>query len=163
MAKKKFVMHSPSPRLRVDRFDYDYFQNIQYVLLGQGYNLLGAGASRKAFHKTSAGSVIKVPYNSVGLDDNVIEAYCYKKYRSDPDPELGIIFAPCRLISNGCLLMVFVDRAPRESLPDWANEIDGSQAGYFKDKIVAYDSSYDMRMDVPEELVAAKKWAGIVI
>jgi len=121
------------------------------------------GGYRKVFHGPhNANSrhircVIKVPKEQDGLEHNIREAYAYRKYRNRPDI-LGIFYAPCRLLANGCLLMSYVTYVPYTELPSWCRYIDGYQAGKFKDRFVAFDGG----CDIPDQdRMEALEWAGV--
>lgn len=107
-------------------------------------------------HMMPQHSVIKVPRDQNGLEHNIREAYVYRKYRNQPDRH-KIVYAPCRLLTSGCLLMSFVSTVSRTELPSWASFIDGEQVGKLKDRFVAYDGG----LDIPDEDRAeALHWAG---
>ena len=117
------------------------------------------GSYRKTFADTYTPqrSVIKVPREQDGFEHNIREAYAYRQYRNRSDI-VGIIYAPCRLLSNGCLLMSFVSHVPYDMLPNWAGYIDASQVGKFKGRFVAYDSGCDIQDNDRRE---ALEWAGV--
>lgn len=145
-------VHSALSTLTVE--EYDGFGDF---LKSEGWESLGWGASRHGFKRNK--SVIKVPRTHrdwlqgilYGIKDNILEAYSYRKYRNEPD-ELGIVYAPCRLLSNYCLMMPYVERVYNNDIPNWAWHLDGQQVGTFKDRVVAYDSSYDIRDELHEAL-----------
>jgi hypothetical protein len=77
--------------------------------------------------------------------DNKMEARAYKKYRNGPT-DTGIYLAPCRLLSNGCLMMMSVEKINYydQDRPSWADMIDSRQVGKYKDRVVAYDYALDL-------------------
>lgn len=139
--------------LQVREYDSILYHNIGKNLLTRGFTCLGSGSFRTTYGRGKI--VIKVPRHWDGFDDNIGEAYAWRKYRNNPKEEDGIVFAPCRLLPNGCLMMVMVDVEPDyQALPKWASMLDGSQAGYYKGRVVAYDSGCDLGLDKNEALVA---------
>ena len=130
------------PNLINKVYDRISFEDYEQTIKDNGAIFLGEGASRKGYKYKK--SVIKIPHNEWGFQDNIIEAYAYNLYGRKPD-ENGYIFAPCKLLNNGCLLMVLVDRRPYKELPSWANYIDGGQCGIYNGRWVVYDSACDIR------------------
>ena len=141
--------------LIVKGYDYNIHNTIAKHLQETGWEYIGVGSFRQAFRRRN--TVIKVPRNEEGFEDNVTEAYAYRKYRNNPG-QRGIIYAPCRLLPSGCLMMPFVKREKWESLPDWAQGIDGGQAGYYRNRMVGYDTGYDSKHENKE----AFQWARLV-
>jgi len=141
--------------LLVKQYDGIIHPAIQKYLESSGWKYIGVGSFRAAYRRKN--TVIKVPRNYEGFEDNVTEAYAYRKYRNNPGHR-GIVFAPCRLLPSGCLMMPFVVRAEYTQLPEWAQHIDGGQAGKYKDRIVAYDSGYDIKPENRE----AFQWAKVL-
>lgn len=142
-------------RLSVKEFDEDYYQEFETQLLKKGFKHLGTGAFRRTFGRGKI--VIKIPYNDAGFQDNITEAYAYRTFRNEADPKTEAVFAPCRLLPNGCLMMVYIEYAWSEGMPRWTHYIDGGQCGFYKDRVVAYDSGGDishLRAD-------ASRWAGV--
>ena len=92
----------------------------------------------------------------MGLVDNIAEAYAYNKYRKSPDVN-GIVYAPCRLLRNGCLMMVYVEYSHEPDMPKWIGYIDGCQCGRFNGRAVVYDSGTDLH----RERADALRWAGM--
>jgi hypothetical protein len=131
------------------KFDKSIFEKIEYYLTESRNNFiyLGAGSFRRVFRRGNI--VIKVPKNQDGLYDNMIEAYAWKKLRDKPS-EHGIVCTPCRLLSNGCLMMVFIDTSDwmlgggEENKPAWSIRIDGRQVGKYKNRWVAFDYALDL-------------------
>ena len=150
-------------RLIVKQFDKQLYDDYIFHLEGRGFEHIGSGAFRhvyrRRFDKGRAGNVvIKVPANRHGFEDNVTEAWAYHTYRKQADSN-AYVYAPCRLLPNACLMMVYVAHPNYiYSLPDWCRYIDGYQCGWFKGRAVAFDSgadhTYQMRL-------AAYMWAGI--
>lgn len=114
--------------------------------------LIGEGKHRRVFKTRSNKFVIKFPMNSNGLKANQYEADNYKLYRSEPN-EIGIVYAPCRLIKQSALLMMVMEyefgfdegllfaNKVNVNIPKWAYSIDCHQVGMISSgKIVAYDS-----------------------
>lgn len=117
---------------------YDFAQQ----LLTRGFEYLDSGAFRHTFMR--GGVVIKVPRNDHGITDNQVEADAYRKWKHSPT-DRGIYLAPCRLMPNGCLMMVTVDLDYKwKDAPEWIHYIEGGQAGRYKGGYVAYDYAYDV-------------------
>lgn len=112
-------------------------------LKDRGFDYVGSGMFRAVYMR--GGVVIKVPHNKDGYIDNRTEAAAWKKYRNKPT-SFGVYVAPCRLLSDGCLMMVSVDSENVDygSLPAWARQIDCSQVGMYKGNLVAYDFALDV-------------------
>lgn len=150
---------SPFHKLAIDRFDGELYLNYQNLLNRAGWRYLGQGYSRVAYGRKNV--VVKVPMHAEGYNSNILESYLYRKYRNYPDTH-GRVFAPCRLLSNGCLIMPFIERAldncERSDLPQWAINIDGQQCGYYNGRLVVYDANADMGQYLFEE---ALQWAQV--
>lgn len=138
--------------LTVREFNEDYYKGVCKELEDRGFQFIGRGSFRNTYKRGKI--VIKVPRHWDGFDDNIGEAYAWRKYRNEPKGEGGIVFAPSRLLPNGCLMMVLVNPLDYKELPLWAQQIDGSQAGEYKGRIVAYDAGCDLGLDKNEALVA---------
>lgn len=82
--------------------------------------------------------VIKVPLNRDGIIDNIMEFKAWKKYGHGPT-DLGIYLAPCRLLNNNALMMVWVDTKDEIQPPEWAMQLDNYQCGLYKGRVVAFD------------------------
>ena len=136
-------------------FDYNIHPVIGKWLEENGWKYIGSGSFRTVYQRRN--TVIKVPHNDEGFEDNVTEAYAYRKYRNEPGKH-GIIYAPCRLLPSGCLMMPFVKREAYPHLPTWAQGLDGGQAGHYKGRIVGYDTGYDSKHENKE----AFQWAKLV-
>jgi hypothetical protein len=141
--------------LLVRAFDTEFFLAYEDQLLRQGFDRIGYGSFRRGYSRRH--TVIKVPYNVQGFNDNISEAYCYKQHRDNPNDK-GWVFAPCRLMPNGCLMMPFMKRVDYIDLPPWGHVIDGCQLGHYKGRMVVYDSAYNL---TPEIISNALKWAQV--
>lgn len=131
----------------VQHFGYQERKQMQDVvdkLQAAGFEFVGEGMFRAVYMRK--GIVVKVPHNKDGYIDNRTEAHAWRIYR-DKATSLGIFLAPCRLLSNGCLMMVTVDTGDKrayEDLPDWALKVDCSQVGIYKERLVAYDYALEL-------------------
>jgi hypothetical protein len=123
-------------------------------LYRRGFRRLGEGSFREVYRRKNV--VVKIPHNDSGFDDNIVEAFAYLRYRKGADSNL-FVFAPCRLLPNGCLLMVYVEPLFYPNKPLWANYIDGGQVGTYNGRIVAYDSANELS----ELRLWALHWAGV--
>jgi hypothetical protein len=123
------------------------------ALKSRGFEYVGAGMFRAVFMR--GGVVVKVPHNKDGYIDNRTEAAAWRKYRNKPTSR-GAYVAPCRLLDDGCLMMVSVDsdNINYANLPAWARQIDCSQVGMYKGRMVAYDFA----LDVMEREEWEKEW-----
>jgi len=127
--------------LRIKQFDSSYFQEVETKLKNLGFHYLGEGGFRVAYGLKNY--VIKVPYNEEGFEDNLTEAYTWRRYKNKPHHQ-GYMFAPCRLLPDATLLMVKVNPVRnRNNLPSWTKYIDCEQVGEYKGRIVAYDYACD--------------------
>ena len=119
-----------------DRFAA-FIEHIQ----ARGFQYLSMGGFRRTYQRGKV--VIKVPHVNDGLVDNRVEAAVWRKYKSQPT-DLGIYLAPCRLLSNGCLMMVTIDHWNWDiDKPLWSSKIDSGQIGTYKGRAVAYDYALD--------------------
>ena len=143
-----------NPKIVQKKFDEAYFKKCRDILLNRKFNKIGCGASRYGFQRGNV--VIKVPYNAGGYTDNIMEAYMYNQWRKEPDMK-GRFYAPCRLLPDACLMMMFIKRGAYHELPDWLVSMDGGQGGKYHDRIVAYDSAYNITDMKPY----AMRWAGL--
>jgi hypothetical protein len=106
------------------------------------FEYLDEGSFRRVYHRK--GVVIKLPINELGERHNIFEAFAYWKFRKTPTKR-GALFAPCRLLNNGCLMMVYVNPyRGTADLPEWANLIDGRQVSRYRGRWVAYDFAIDI-------------------
>lgn len=130
----------------------EYHATVDY-LKAKGFCWVGSGMFRSVYKRK--GVVVKVPFNNDGYVDNRTEAAAWRKYHNEPTT-LGVYVAPCRLLSNGCLMMVTVDsnKIDWNDLPPWANLIDCNQVGMYKGRMVAYDFA----LDVMEREEWEKEW-----
>ena len=144
------------PRLTRTQYDYDYYRQYEDVLVKASFSHLGVGAYRRAYRRNNI--VVKIPQSHLGMLDNIYEAYAYRKYRLQPGFN-GEVYAPCRLLSNACVMMVFTKHITLPGdLPEWSKWIDGQQVGMFNGRVVVYDSACDIGTD---DQRAALKWAGV--
>ena len=146
-------------KLNFTNYSFSRYNKYEIYLVNNGWQLLDEGSARRTYRRGKM--VIKIPMNlskdRSGIHGNILEAYAYRKYRNRCDKN-GFFFAPCRLLSNGCLMMPFVDRKnfpERQNIPAWVHNIDGWQCAYYKGRMVAYDSEYNIQ----HLLKAALKWA----
>lgn len=126
------------------------YAEFEAYLESKGFSLIGSGLFRRTFVRKKI--VVKIPRRMDGLLDNQSEALTWHKYR-ERQTSSGIYVAPCRLLSNGCLMMVKVDSSQRFA-EEWTRLLDGRQAGKYKDRIVAYDFG----LDVDERAQLEKNW-----
>lgn len=138
--------------LVVREFDPEYYTKVCKELENRGFTFIGRGSFRNTYKRGNV--VIKVPRHWDGFDDNIGEAYAWRKYRNNPKDGNGIVFAPSRLLPNGCLMMVVVEHMSTMDMPSWAYNLDGAQAGMYKGRVVAYDAGCDLGYDKNEALVA---------
>jgi hypothetical protein len=131
-----------------DFYNKRYFEDLSYKeyaekLEQRSFKWEGSGAFRHTYVRGNV--VIKVPKNDHGVSDNRTEAYAYRKFKAN-ETERGLYLAPCRLLSNDCLMMVRVqiDDETFKYAPQWVSYIEGSQAGVYKGRWVAYDYAYDV-------------------
>ena len=119
------------------------FDSMCDKLKDSGFTYVGSGMFRAVYMR--GGVVVKVPHNKDGYIDNRTEAAAWRKYRNKPT-SFGAYIAPCRLLANGCLMMVSVDECAIDyhKLPAWAKKIDCSQVGMYKGNLVAYDFALDV-------------------
>jgi len=128
-------------KLLIQRYDSLFYGRVIDNLLSKGFARLGQGSFRVTFGRGKV--VVKVPYNQNGFEDNLTEAFNWRKYRDKPNLN-GYLFAPCRLLPDATLMMVHVDtKVFHEELPHWTRYIDGQQVGRYKGKLVAYDYACD--------------------
>lgn len=121
----------------------DNFVQFEEYLKSRGFEYIGCGSFRRGFRRNKI--IIKVPRNDDGLYDNRVEAAAWHKYKNQPSSQ-GIILAPCRLLSNGCLMMVRVERKyfTEEAAPSWAKAVEGWQVGTYRGRLVAFDFALDI-------------------
>src|SRR5208282_6466306 len=102
------MTHSSSEDERVMTYGRDVgdmFDDFIAYLKGRRFVRVGQGCFREVFHRK--GVVVKVPFTTDGITDNRIEAAAWRHYRNNPTNR-QLILAPCRLLTNGCLMMVAV-------------------------------------------------------
>ncbi|CAB4196677.1 hypothetical protein UFOVP1290_197 [uncultured Caudovirales phage] len=122
----------------------DNFAKFVSYLESKGFYYIGAGSFRHVYCRNNV--VIKIPRNFNGGVDNMMEAKAYKKYKNGPT-NLGLYLAPCRLLTNGCLMMMKVNTFMIDGeYPDWANydTVDSRQVGKYRNRIVAFDFALNL-------------------
>jgi hypothetical protein len=127
--------------LLIKDFDRNIHEKFSLSLVERGFKYLSEGRYRETYKRGNI--VIKIPINDLGFGDNVMEAYAYRKFHKETPNEKEIFFAPCRLLSNGCLMMVYVETFGIE-LPPWTENIDCQQCGSYEGRIVCYDAACDI-------------------
>ncbi len=130
------------------------FDDFEEKILEAGFNFIGQGSFRQTFARGNV--VIKIPKNQDGIIDNRVEAAAWKKYHKKPTTR-KLRLAPCRLLPNGCLMMVKVKvKSGGKDFPKWLSEVqcDGRQGGLYKRRYVLYDYACDM----PERHDWEKEW-----
>ena len=119
----------------------DLYRPFSKEIENMGYEYRSNGCFRNVYHRK--GYVIKIPKSTDGVVDNIMEARAYSLYKNAPTSR-GIYLAPCKLLPNLSLLMVFV-RAIRDcEYPSWAEEVEGEQIGFYKNRPVAFDYALDL-------------------
>jgi len=136
-------------------FLYTSYDMTTATSLERGFSFCGRGQSRMVYRRKNV--VIKFPRGFSGLEDNICEAYAYHKYRKQSNYN-GEFFAPCKLLSNGCLMMNFVSKMDFKDMPRWTFYIDSSQCGMFNGRVVAYDGAHSLIYLKDDAL----RWAGII-
>ena len=129
----------------------DLYSEFTNHLKSIGFEFIDYGSFRNVYKRNNI--VIKIPLVYDGIVDNKIEASVWKKYKNSPT-DRNIYLAPCRLLSNGCLMMMAVDYVPSNEKPKWAKQIDCQQVGRYKNRVVAYDYA----LDVTERLQLENDW-----
>lgn len=130
-------------------YDEDSMDEFQSHLETKGFYRIGAGSFRRVYRRKNV--VVKVPKSHDGMCDNLIEAQAWKTLRNRPSSS-GVICAPCRILPNGCLMMVVVDHAEvcaedgtyKVEKPEWVETLDQEQAGLYKGQWVAYDYAINL-------------------
>jgi hypothetical protein len=135
---------------------YSVYKDFEETLRSKKFHHLGEGSYRRGWQRKNV--VIKVPKCEVGYCDNILEAYAYRKYRKGPDYN-DVVYAPCRLLPNGALLMTFVEFVEYKQLPVWCGYIDGMQCGNYHGRIVAYDAASDI---IGKDRSDAMKWGHVM-
>lgn len=141
--------------------DSDPYVDFIDHLIECGFEEIDSGSFRTAFVRGNI--VIKVPQSDEGLIDNMVEARGWKTYRHRATRN-RIRLAPCRLLPNGCLMMVKVE--PCSEGPAWIKCVDGEQVGTYKGRVVAYDYALDLverfkweeEWKVQSELFQSDEW-----
>jgi len=75
---------------------------ISFIL--KGYTFLGMGKDRMTWLAPNGRYVLKFPRWESGIGANNYEARTWKDSLRNPDPD-GPVYAPCRLLRNGALMM----------------------------------------------------------
>lgn len=119
---------------RINNFSFE----IAEQLTSNNWKYIGSGRHRKVYKKGDV--VLKIPVNLDGVEANVMERKLYLSRRKEG------IFAPCRLLSNGCLMMVALSNTLDccdydKNYPSWVQELnDGPQIGIDRNgRLLAYD------------------------
>lgn len=122
--------------------NYRFYNFIDH-LLENGFEKIGHGSFRDAYARGNV--VIKVPSCEDGLIDNMVEARGWRTYKKRRT-QMGLFVAPCRLLPNGCLMMMRVQIIEDDDpiLPGWADLVDNRQVGLYKRRCVAYDFALDL-------------------
>lgn len=120
--------------VRINNLSY----KISNYLKSNNWKYISEGRHRKVYKR--GGVVLKIPANLSGFEANIREREIYLSRRNEG------IFAPCRLLPNGCLMMVALNNTRGccdydKNDPSWAQELmDGPQIGFDRNgKLVAYD------------------------
>lgn len=129
----------------------DSYNEFIRTIEAAGFQYLSSGSFRMGYQRED--KIIKVPRYSDGLIDNMVEARAWRKYRNRPTSE-GLHLAPCRLLPNGCLMMVCVRRTGLYDRPAWCDKIDGAQVGIYLGRYVAFDYA----LEIPERFEWEKEW-----
>ena|SRR5208282_1153937 len=129
------------------------FYDFEVQLKDIGFKYVDQGSFRRTFVRNKI--VVKVPHNKDGIIDNRVEATAWRKYRDKPTSR-GLKLAPCRLLSNGCLLMVKLNLGGKGRYPKWVYDChtDGRQLGLYKRRYVLYDYA----CEIPERHKWEKEW-----
>ena len=139
-------------------FVFDAYESFLVSLEKRGFVYLGRGDFRRVYCRDKV--VVKIPSSRHGAIDNYMEARAWHKYRNNPTP-IGASLAPCRLLPNWCLMMMTVETYSREesSRFGWSRDIDKSQVGLYKGRVVAYDYALNLteRLSWERELKIAKE------
>jgi hypothetical protein len=122
-------------------------------LVKSGFMYVGSGSFRTAYVRNKI--VIKVPANKDGIIDNRFEAAAWKIYRKKRGEAIRL--APCRLLPNGCLMMVYASYdILKDKKPAWLKDVyDGGQGGKYRGKWVVYDYAVSL---VELRVKLEKKW-----
>lgn len=146
------------------------FKEFAEYLQKRGFHYVDRGAFRHVWMRGKI--VIKIPRVGDGINDNIIEARAWRKYRSNMT-NLGIYLAPCRLLPNGCLMMPKMTFDYLDKVPAWANKIDGGQVAKYcgmngkeTPRFVAYDfalsvaerAQWEDEMGVCSEFYGSSSW-----
>jgi hypothetical protein len=116
------------------------FEPFRKHLESKEFEYLSRGGFRDTFRRKNI--VIKIPRKKDGEIDNMVEAAGWRKYKNNPT-DLGFHLAPCRILENGCLMMVYASSGmPHEK---WVESLhDGWQIGGYKGRVVVYDYALEL-------------------
>ena len=134
-------------------------KGLKNILEPLGYQHVGTGGSRITFLTPDKKYVVKFPWFEYGILVNKDEHHIWHKYKNNPEPTRGMVFAPCRLIYGSILIMravsvlcgnAYGDRQGRKVIegdpdlpndaPPWASLVDCHQVGKLPNgRWVAYD------------------------
>jgi len=132
----------------------DKYMSFRIYIIDRGFKYIDSGSFRATYIRN--GVVIKVPRNFDGEVDNMVEAAAWHKYKNNPTSQ-GIYLAPCRLLSNGCLMMMTVDLSQDYEFSiytKWIDDVEGYQVGIYRSRLVAYDYA----LDIPERIKWEEEW-----
>jgi hypothetical protein len=138
----------------ISDFDSDIIIRKYYItqfMNVKGFRYVGEGRHRFVYLSKNRRYVLKFPLDGNGLIANAEEAEIYSLFKNkvkDKRIVEGADYAPCRLINN-CVLMMFAIEEDfgftgydkLKDLPKWVFDIENTQVGYYKNKLVAYDYS----------------------
>ena len=137
----------------VINFNQDIICRKYYItnfLSKKGFRYVGEGRHRFVYLSKNKRFVLKFPIDDNGLRANIEEAEIYSLFKNkiyDKRIVRDADYAPCRLI-DGCILMMFsiesdLGFADFEThlYPKWVLDIDSTQVGLYKNRLVAYDYS----------------------
>lgn len=126
------------------------------AMTDRGFKLIGWGKHRRTYLSPNGRYVLKFPIAYSGIRDNMEEHHTWHLYKNSPS-NIGVLYAPCRII-DGFVLMMWachntcgwsdgdnhaVARGMLKRIggaPYWAEYIDCMQVGMLHNgKIVAFD------------------------
>lgn len=129
-----------------------------------GFEYVSRGSFRAGYRRHNI--IIKVPINGDGLIDNIVEAVAWRKYKNRPTNR-HIYLAPCRLLSNHCLMMARVEIGFDRGAPAWAKNLIDAQYGNYRNKkneqqIVTYDYAFEVteRFEIERKLGTRSQFWG---
>lgn len=137
---------TPSDYVVYDHLDcseQEYYTKFTRELLWKGFLYSGSGSFRRGYERKNL--IVKVPITRDGILDNYMEAKAWRKYKNNPT-SLGILLAPCRLLSNYCLIMPRLERTyDTGNLPSWVDSVDREQVGFRNGRVMAFDYAIDLQ------------------